>query len=203
MNRRNGLRVLVALATLILLLGTAGRALAHERREVGKYVIEMGWNDEPAVAGLLNAVYLEVRDKATDKGVENLQSALTVTVTSGGLTGGISLPFERGAEAGVYVARFLPTRAGDYVFRLTGKVGDQKIDERFESGPNRFDSVKAATSIAYPDGVDTYASLREIGERLGTLQLTAVAALVLALVSTALSALALTRGRSPKSRTPA
>ena len=40
-----------------------------------------------------------------------------------------------------------PTRAGDYSFRITGTIAGQAIDERFESGPGRFDEVQPLTAV--------------------------------------------------------
>lgn len=44
----------------------------------------------------------------------------------------------------------IPTATGDYLFRLRGKIGSQDSDEVFESGPGHFDSVRVASSIAFP-----------------------------------------------------
>ncbi len=57
---------LLATAITSTLLAVAGLAEAHERREVGGYTIEVGWQNEPAVAGVLNAVFVEVRERSTD-----------------------------------------------------------------------------------------------------------------------------------------
>lgn len=183
------------LVTIGMSLALAQPAAAHEKRDVGKYIIEMGWNNEPALAGLLNAVFLEVREKTTDKGVEGLQDTLSVTVTIGGATSGISPKFHTLGrdEPGVYLADLIPTRAGDYVFRLVGKIGDQTVDERYESGPNRFSSIEPATEIQYPDQVDAVAELRTIGDRLNVLQVTTFGALALGVVALGLSALGLRR----------
>ena len=44
-------------------------AYAHTTVEVGPYEIEVGWQDEPPVVGLLNAITIDVREPGDVKGV--------------------------------------------------------------------------------------------------------------------------------------
>ena len=186
-------RIVVALAALAVIassqLATASVAEAHERRTVGPYEIEVGWDLELAYAGSPNAVFLEVKDaRATPaKPVEGLAGALKVAVRHGGLTRALALAFEPDEhEPGVYRARFVPTRAGDYTFELTGKIGDLDVKERFESGPGRFDSVAGPAAVQYPELVPAGAELTDrldaIDRDIGSLRAIAIVAIVLAIV---------------------
>lgn len=147
--------MLRGLASLVMLwacvaLGTS--ALGHEQRQVGAYTVEVGWRDEPALAGLLNAVEVEVRETATGRGVEGLTKTLSLTITFGGTRTPFQPPLrELGtSDPGHYIGDVIPTAIGDYVFRLQGKIGTEDVNEIFESGPGRFDTVRPASGIAFP-----------------------------------------------------
>jgi hypothetical protein len=51
---------------------------------------------------------------------------------------------------GAYTADLIPTRSGSYIFTFTGEINGQPVNERFESGPNRFNDVQAATDLQFP-----------------------------------------------------
>lgn len=186
-------RILAALAALAVIassqLATASLADAHEKRAVGPYEVEVGWDVEPAFAGSPNAVFLEVKDGRTSPPtpVAGLAATLKVEVRHGGLTRAIGLSFETDVhDPGTYRARFVPTRAGDYAFDLVGKIGDQDVKERFESGPGRFDSVAAPAAVQYPDAVPAGGELRDrldaIERDIGQVRAFALVALALAIV---------------------
>ena len=149
----------VAAAVLVLTLGTQpSGAGAHEQHQVGRYTVELGWHVEPALEGVGNAVYLEVHETAADRPVDGLAKTLRVQVTFGGGT----QAFEPALRAltdtpGAYVGEIIPTRAGDYRFHLTGTIEDLNVDERFESGPTRFDPVTTPFSLQFPDQVGSSA----------------------------------------------
>lgn len=185
-------RIFAALAALALIvsaqLATATAADAHEKRTLGPYEVEVGWDVEPAYAGSPNAVFLEVKDeRATPaKGVEGLAATLKVEVRHGGLTRALTLTFDADKrEEGVYHAPFVPTRAGEYAFTLVGKIGDLDVNERFESGPGRFDSAAHPAAVQYPDAVPVGGELRDrldaIDRQLGSIQALAIVAIVLAI----------------------
>ena len=64
-------------------------------------------------------------------------------------------------EGGHYQAMFIPTVVGDYTFRVFGTIGTTKIDERFESGPGRFDAVVSNSSLQFPKTLTTPDDLAE------------------------------------------
>lgn len=178
---------LLVAASVTFLLSTP--ALAHERREVGPYQLVVGFLAEPAFAATVNGVDLRVTDTRTDPAtpVEGLQDTLRVEIFHAGLTDPLELEFRaRFGQAGAYAADFIPTRAGEYAFRIVGTIGDLDVDERFESGPDTFSSVEAPAELQYPDTVPVGAELSEriagLERDLGTARAMAIGALGLAVV---------------------
>jgi hypothetical protein len=198
------LRGLSVLAALGLVLTVALPAAAHEQRQVGKYTLEVGWRDEPALAGLLNAVEVEVREAATGQGVEGLTKTLKLSVTFGGGRSAFepALRSLGASDPGHYVADVIPTAPGDYLFRIQGTIGTQDVNELFESGPGRADSVRPASTIAFPaqDVLDPAVArdLRALRETADQSRTIALGALTLGLVSAGMALIAL-RGR-PRTR---
>lgn len=93
--------------------------------------------------------------------VEGLEATLTVLVAAGG-----SEPREFPLRAvygapGAYVADFVPTRTGSYIFTFTGTIEGNPINERFESGPGRFDDVRPITTIQFPEPLPSSTELQE------------------------------------------
>lgn len=133
-----------------LALAMAGRASAHEDRTVGEYELEVGFNEEPALVNQLNGVFLSVMKEGEP--VEGLDETLQVELIVGGGAAKKQIAFEaiEGAP-GAYVAAFLPTAVGDYTFRIFGEIEGTAIDEPFESGPGRFDSVESLDEVAFPE----------------------------------------------------
>lgn len=163
-------RLVVALAVSMFTLPLlATPALGHERRTVGQYQFVVGWLTEPAFAGELNGIDLRVTDTTNvNAAVEGLENTLRAEVFFGGLTTPLRLTFHTAeGDPGRYAAGMMPTKAGTYAFRIFGAVGSQKVDERFESGPNRFDDVASLTPLQYPAEVPAGADLND---RIATLQ---------------------------------
>ncbi|SVB20487.1 uncharacterized protein METZ01_LOCUS173341, partial [marine metagenome] len=63
-------------------------AYAHTTVEVGPYEIEVGWQDEPPVVGILNAITIDIREpgdvEGVSMGVNNAFKNLRASVVSGG-----------------------------------------------------------------------------------------------------------------------
>ncbi len=131
-----------------------GVALAHERRTVGKYQLVVGFQKEPAIQGEPNGASLRVT--VPDEGgrpVEGLVDTVTFRVAYGG---GQPKAFPLRAvrnDPGAYHADFIPTRAGTYIFTFSGNIEGTALDERFESGPGRFDDVDAAETVQFPEPI--------------------------------------------------
>jgi hypothetical protein len=150
-------------AALLALLAVAVAALhsapasAHERRQVGGYVVVVGFENEPAFVEQMNGAAITVFSN-DGKAISGVDKTLKVEVTTGGSSRTFDLtpvPSKQGA----YVAEFIPTKAGSYVFRFFGKIESTDVNERFESGPNRFDDVVSPADLEFPAKVPTNAEL--------------------------------------------
>ncbi|MDE3090190.1 MAG: hypothetical protein KGJ80_12475 [Chloroflexota bacterium] len=143
------IKLSLALAFALTLLATQ-LALAHERRTIGKYEFVVGWGNEPAYANQPNAISLTVTDAETKRPVSNLDKTLQAEVIFGARS--MVVPLIKSDEnPGTYTGAFVPTRVGTYIFHFSGKILEQTIDGKFESGPNTFDDVQDIAALEFPD----------------------------------------------------
>lgn len=149
---------------LTLLLGIAAFAVAaspsaqaHERRQVGNYILVVGFENEPAYVEEMNAALITVF-RADGTPVEGVDKTLQVEIGTGGQTRTLALHPEVN-RAGTYTADFIPTKTGAYTFRFFGKIENLDLNERFESGPNRFDEVVSKSELQFPAPVPSNAEL--------------------------------------------
>lgn len=145
-------RLTSALVTVLtgvaLLAAMPSTAAAHERREVGNYVVVVGFLVEPAFVEHQNAALITVFKKDGTP-VEGVEKTLKVEVTTGGQSRTFDLKRQPGKPSD-YLAEFIPTRTGSYTFRFFGTIESQPFNETFQSGPNRFDEVVSAEGIQFP-----------------------------------------------------
>jgi hypothetical protein len=155
------LPIAAAIAVVVASFGIfASPAAAHESRTVGPYTFVVGWINEPALVGQSNGLDLTVTETANASPVGGLEKTLQAEVIIGGGAKTRSLTLEPdGDQPGHYTSGFVPTRVGDYTFHISGTAGTTKIDERFESGPNRFDAVADIVSLEFPDHVPSASDL--------------------------------------------
>jgi hypothetical protein len=137
------------LAALLMLV--AAPAQAHQAKELGDYEVEVGFQDEPAIAGQMNALEFFASTKSGQK-VEGLEKTIKFEVQAGGKTKTIEVESVEG-DPGHYLGVFMPTLAGDYVFHMTGNINDLAVDETFESGPGRFSAVTSAEDVQFPNAL--------------------------------------------------
>jgi hypothetical protein len=156
---------LTALAAVVL-LALPSIASAHEEERIGRIALEVGWAQEPAFAGLPNAV-----DVSVQMGEEPVEdAALTAVVVFGdpdSTTRTDPLPLDPAPDApGEYHAFVIPTRPGTYTFEITGKVGGKQIDESFTSGEKTFDEVINPGEAQFPEQDPSQGELAERLERI-------------------------------------
>lgn len=187
------IRSIAAALAIVLasLAALASPAVAHERRTVGPYTFIVGWSAEPAVVGQPNGLDLTVTLTAGGTPVDGLDKTIRAEVIVGGGAATRRLELSRDADQpGHYTSGFVPTRIGDYTFRIVGTAGTTTIDERFESGPGRFDPVGDSASLQFPDRIPSGSELAARLDDLNTKVTIAIglgaAALVVALGSLAL-----------------
>lgn len=150
-----------AIVALGVVLSLSATATAHEVRPVGNgnYSMTVGFLNEPTYLGLENGLFVNiVQIGGANEPVEDLQESLQAEVLFGASSMPLNLaPLE--GSPGSYVGRFIPTRTGDYTFRISGTIGDQTVDEEFRSSPTTFDSVQPAEAAQFPDPVPAGADL--------------------------------------------
>jgi hypothetical protein len=155
---------LVAVVTTAILVGVAGPAAAHERREVGQRVFVVGFGEEPAYAGQPNSVQLVLTD-LKERPVTDLGDSLSVEVVFGDQRTKLSLEprFVVGVfgEPGDYRAYFIPSRPGRFTFHFSGTIKSQQVDETFTSGPKTFDDVQDPVEQMFPVKDPTTGQLAE------------------------------------------
>lgn len=162
------LTIMAALAFAVSLVS------AHEGREVGEYELVFGWRNEPALVGYVNGPELTINlhhadeeadadheegdthDEAVD--LSGMDISLQVEVTFGPATRTLDLRPEFGTT-NHFIADLIPTRPGDYSFRVFGNIGDTQIDEVFTSADGSFSSVEPAGDIQFPEPDPTVADL--------------------------------------------
>jgi len=136
----------------------AGAASAHDRKSVGRLVLTIGWEDEPALAGFRNAIEVAVADAAGAPVAD--PASLTVDVSFGGDR--VTLPLRpAGRQPGRYRALLIPTRAGAYTFRVSGTVGQQTIDLSSPCSDRTFECVADAADLQFPAKDPTTGQLAE------------------------------------------
>ena len=192
----------ILLATL-LFIALPLAASAHERRDVGggKYQVVVGWIVEPAILGEPNGIDFRVTTKDGNKPVEGLDKSVKVVVQHGGGPAREMPLRARFGQPGAYTADLIPTRAGAYVFTFTGDVEGTAVNEKFESGPGRFNDVEDAAKLQVPEAVpyagELQRQLRDAEARAAQATTLAYAGAGLGLLGTVLALAALLRRPRP------
>jgi hypothetical protein len=158
--------VILTAAVVAALLSVPCFATAHEKTQVGKIILGVGWIQEPAYAGLPNAVDVSVR-----VGGEPVEDAVLTAVVVFGDPNSTSrteeLPLDPvPAAPGDYHAFVIPTRPGTYTFEISGKVGAKRIDESFTSGEQSFEDVVSPAEAQFPEQDPTQGELAGRLERI-------------------------------------
>ena len=201
--------VLAALAALFAPLALPGAALAHEERVVGgKYQLAVGFLNEPPTVDQMNGLDLRVSvPSENDKPAEGLDQTLKAEVIVGGNAKSMPLALEPVEDLpGAYVAHFIPTQEGSYIFHITGSVEGTPVDERFESGPGRFDDVQSAQPLQFPqklpDGLAMAGQLRAAQDEADSARLMGIGGLVFGLAGLLAGGIAILRSRRPTPNRP-
>jgi hypothetical protein len=193
----------VAIGAGVIVMLSASLA-AHDAHVVGAYRLEIGWAEEPAFAGMRNAVTVEITDAASHAPVTDLGGgSLAAEVTFGEER--LALPLRPNPESkNTFRASLLPTRPGTYGLHITGRIKGQAIDLRSTCSPQTFDCVIAAADIQFPAKDPSAGDLAERIERsapraeralalAGRSQSIAVTALAVALAAAIVAGLGLRR----------
>jgi len=138
---------------LVAIFALPSVASAHERRTIanGKYDVVVGWDSEPPYLGQRNAASIRIAQAGSDPAVpiQGVDKTLKVQIKQGASTKVFPLQAVFG-QLGYYVADILPTRDGDYQFTFVGSIGDDQVNENFDSADGKFDAVQSASSLEFP-----------------------------------------------------
>jgi hypothetical protein len=185
---------LAALAAVVLALALPFVALAHTSIDIGSYTVEVGWVDEPPIAGMKNAVFISITNKDTQKPVEGV-STLEVTVSTGGKDRKLDVRPLSEDKPGQYAADFIPTRRGTYTVKLSGKIESTAVNTSVD-----IEEVADANSLAFPDSqADANALQKSIDDLRGEVSSArafGVAGAALGAIGLVLAGVALGRKRS-------
>lgn len=138
-----------------------GIAFAHEQRDVGQYHFVVGFLSEPAILDQMNAIDVTVTTTAEKKPVEGADKNLKADVVVGGNAKSMPITLQsRFGMPGKYAGYFMPTVSGSYIFHFTGTIDGAPVDQRFESGPGRFDDVQPVSALQFPQKLADPATLQ-------------------------------------------
>jgi len=105
-------------------------AYAHTTIQVDPYEIEIGWQDEPPIVGILNAITIDIREPGDVEGVStsitNGFKKLEASVVSGGASKVLDINTD--PRPGHYYAKIIPTKTGSLQVELKGEINGVEID---------------------------------------------------------------------------
>jgi hypothetical protein len=169
MNKHHG-KIVIGIVALLAVAGfylyNTQKVSAHEHRDVGKYAVVFGWQNEPAISGVFNGPEITILDDETEEPIIGAEGTLTLTVKFGPDTKELTLE-PAWNDPGHYVAFLTPTRPGDYEFQLTGTLSDTTavsetvVSETFSSTDGEFSSVEPAKDVLFPDTESDSVSLQK------------------------------------------
>jgi hypothetical protein len=117
-------------------------ASAHQTKKFGNINIEVGWANEPSLAGQINTITVGITT-SDNKPVANAVGQLQATIKKGGETKTLELlPQE---EEGVYGGQVIPSQIGQYELVLKGTVSGQAVD-----GSIPLDDVADPKQLSFP-----------------------------------------------------
>jgi hypothetical protein len=123
-------------------------ASAHVTKKFGNINVEVGWANEPSLAGQMNTITVGITTASDNKPVANAVGQLQATIKKGGDTKALDLlPQE---EEGLYGAQVIPSQIGAYDLVLKGTVSGQAID-----GAIPLDTVEDPKQLSFPAGGDS------------------------------------------------
>src|SRR5919204_5052116 len=146
--KRATLRVLALVGTLTfaLLVNSSivvQNAFAHQTVKFGNINIEVGWANEPPLAGQLNTITVGVSTASDNKPVPNAVGQLQAIIKKGSETKAIDLlPQE---QEGLYGAQVIPGQIGQYQMVLKGTIIGQTIN-----GTIPLDDVADPKQLTFP-----------------------------------------------------
>ncbi len=206
-RRFGALVAMLSIAVAFVAVATPQAASAHERRDLlgAKYQAVVGFLTEPAYQNQVNGLDFAITSKTeknadgTAKGIEGLEKTLKAQVLAGGKTLDLTMQ-SRFNLPGKYAAYFQPTAVGQYTFRVYGEINGETIEERFESGPGRFNDIQSLAPLQFPNTVTTAPA--DLQAQLDATKSAADSARLLAIVGMVVGALGLAAAAAALLRRP-
>lgn len=174
---------IVGIAALgILLLTSVAPAFAHEKRDVTVngtvWHMRVGSQIEPPYTDYQNAAQMFMTRTVLVNGVNQtvavtgLQNYLKVNITTGGHT--ITLPLKTvSTDPTQYIAPFIPTVAGTYIYTYFGNINGTYFDQAFSCANGQFECVADPSAVEFPVPTPTQYQLanevKSINATVGTL----------------------------------
>jgi hypothetical protein len=127
-------------------------AYAHISKTFGNITIEVGWSNEPPLAGQINSAIIQVNKTSGSNSalVRNALSEMDTLVKYGGVTK--SIDFQPSEESeGLYETQIIPTRIGSYDVILNGTIQGQSI----LNAQIPLDDVESPQKISFPDSSES------------------------------------------------
>jgi hypothetical protein len=147
--KRTVLRVLTlaSVLTVALLINSSSvvvpTAFAHQTMNFGNIAVEVGWGNEPPLAGQLNTLTIGVSNASDNSPIPNAVGQLQATIKKGAETKAIDLlPQE---QEGLYGAEVIPGQIGQYELLLMGTIAGQNVN-----GSIPLDDVSDPKELTFP-----------------------------------------------------
>jgi len=162
------------LLVLLLSFSIFSQVSAHQTVTQGPYNFEIGWLNEPAIAGQVNAIVMNVSySNGSAAAVPYDGTNLVLTVSYGGQSTALPLEPRGGNAPGQYIAPILPTTAGAYTVDVTGSIGtydDIEVEVQPEAvlvgNPVQFPQVNSPTgqnNFRWTEGIGLAALVISLG----------------------------------------
>ena len=130
--------------------------LEHIHVNVSNYEIVIGWVNEPAYAGVFNAVSVEIsmwtNGNTSSVPIVGAEANLTITISKGGVSTPPQSLIPSDEVPGFYTVPFMPSQVGGtYVTHTNGILGNYKITDLQiglddPSSPLVFPSIQSSSS---------------------------------------------------------
>lgn len=191
----NRFSLLIGAVVMCLLLPVLPAA-AHGSVAAGDYTVEIGFVNEPPLAGYPNTLVVIVTNHKANAPVIGLQDTLQGELINGASRLKVKLEPVEGAD-GTYQAAVLLTDAGDYTCHVTGSIEKLPVDISMTSGPTTFNSTVPPSDISFPR---QQPSVMDIQAAQAAADRKALAGIIIAVIAAVLGAAGLTaalvKGRS-------
>jgi hypothetical protein len=135
---------LLIVITAVLVTGFYS-ASAHKTVTVEQYEIEVGWRDEPPLAGQQNAIVFAITmdEGNVQSGVTNAFRDLEATIRSGSIAKSLNILSD--VRAGHYYSKIIPTKTGSLTIELKGTINGIPVNEEVT-----IEDVESIDVIAFP-----------------------------------------------------